>query len=201
MTDFSFLVYTSFMTTWMESWLILKLVEKWDHPYSLTMNWLRCILSFALLRSAVQCIQGARSARGRAVKAGFFHRWIWCQLRPTFDLVLVAVHPIVVCNTVLQLLPIHYICFYTICNKKSWFLWSTEHASGAVIYNEEEYWCLAPERGLLILNPTKWTGNEKIDIMMSLRARWPVNPGSNLCRICNLRGSRWCLTLGVVWKK
>ena len=51
--------------------LASKLAEKWDHSYSLTMNWLRCTLSFALLRSAIQCIRGARSTRGRAVKASF----------------------------------------------------------------------------------------------------------------------------------
>ena len=49
--------------------LASKLAEKWDHSYSLTMNWLRCTLSFALLRSAIQCVRGARSTRGHAVKA------------------------------------------------------------------------------------------------------------------------------------
>ena len=51
--------------------LASKLAVKWDHSYSLTMNWLRCTLSLALLRSAIQCIRGARSTRGRAVKASF----------------------------------------------------------------------------------------------------------------------------------
>ena len=51
--------------------LASKLAEKWDHSYSLTMNWLRCTLSFALLRSAIQCVRGARSTRGHAVKACF----------------------------------------------------------------------------------------------------------------------------------
>ena len=52
--------------------LASKLAEKWTiHFYSLTMNWLRCTLSFALLRSAIQCVQGARSTRGHAVKASF----------------------------------------------------------------------------------------------------------------------------------
>ena len=66
--------------------LASKLAEKWDHSYSLTMNCLGCTLSFALLCSAVQCIRGARSARGHAVKAGF-SPVIWCQLKPKFDLV------------------------------------------------------------------------------------------------------------------
>ena len=47
------------------------LAEKWDHSYNHTMNWLRCTLSFALLRSAILCIRGARSSRGHAVKAIF----------------------------------------------------------------------------------------------------------------------------------
>ena len=43
------------------------LADKWDQPYSQTMNWLRCRISFALLRSAIQCIRGARSSRGHAI--------------------------------------------------------------------------------------------------------------------------------------
>ena len=37
------------------------LANKEDSPYGQTMNWLRCCLSFSLLRSAIQCIRGARS--------------------------------------------------------------------------------------------------------------------------------------------
>ncbi len=44
------------------------LAEKRDQPYSNTLAWMRCKLSFALLRSAIQCIRGARSAGGRAFK-------------------------------------------------------------------------------------------------------------------------------------
>ena len=44
------------------------LAEKWDQPYCKTMDWLRCTISFSLLRSAIQCIRGARSSRGHAVK-------------------------------------------------------------------------------------------------------------------------------------
>ena len=47
--------------------LASRLADKWDQPYSLTMRWLRCTISFALLRSAIQCIRGARSSRGHAV--------------------------------------------------------------------------------------------------------------------------------------
>lgn len=45
------------------------LADHWDQPYSSTMNWLRCTLSFCLLRSAIQCVRGARSSRGRFVKS------------------------------------------------------------------------------------------------------------------------------------
>ena len=48
--------------------LATLLSAKWDLPYSLTMNWLRCCLSFSLLRSSIQAIRGARSSAGRASK-------------------------------------------------------------------------------------------------------------------------------------
>ena len=43
------------------------LSSKINQPYCKTINWLRCRLSFALLRSAIQCIRGARSSHGHAV--------------------------------------------------------------------------------------------------------------------------------------
>ena len=45
------------------------LALKWDYPYSSTMSWLRCRLTFSLLRSAIQCIRGARSSCGHATKS------------------------------------------------------------------------------------------------------------------------------------
>ena len=36
------------------------------HSYSSTLSWLRCSLSFALLKCAIQCIRGARSSIGAA---------------------------------------------------------------------------------------------------------------------------------------
>ena len=42
------------------------LSAKWDQPYSRTIAWIRCSLSFSLLRSSILCLRGARSARGRA---------------------------------------------------------------------------------------------------------------------------------------
>ena len=44
------------------------LAEKLDQPYSSTLAWMRCKLSFALLRSSIRCIRGARSSRGYAFK-------------------------------------------------------------------------------------------------------------------------------------
>ena len=49
--------------------LALCLTMKWDCPYSSTMSWLRCRLTFSLLRSAIQCIRGARSHCGHATKS------------------------------------------------------------------------------------------------------------------------------------
>ena len=48
--------------------LASMIATKHDQAYSSTMSWLRCTLSFSLLRSAIQCIRGSRSAGGRAAK-------------------------------------------------------------------------------------------------------------------------------------
>ena len=45
------------------------LAEKWNHPYSSTLCWVRNRLAFSLLRSAIQCIRGAPSSTGHAVKS------------------------------------------------------------------------------------------------------------------------------------
>ena len=42
---------------------------KWDQPYSSTLSWLRCRLTFSLLRSAIQCVRGARSSCGHAIRS------------------------------------------------------------------------------------------------------------------------------------
>ena len=47
------------------------LSEKWDQPYSTTINWLRVSLGFSLLKSSIRCIRGARSAQGRPVYSNF----------------------------------------------------------------------------------------------------------------------------------
>ena len=40
-----------------------KIAEKKDAPYSQTIGWLRCRLSFALLRASILCIRGSRSLK------------------------------------------------------------------------------------------------------------------------------------------
>ena len=45
------------------------LSSKRDEAYSSTMAWLRCRLTFSLLRSAIVCIRGARSHSGVPVRA------------------------------------------------------------------------------------------------------------------------------------
>ena len=42
------------------------LSDKWDQPYCKTMGWLRCSLTFSLLKSSIMCIRGARSSCGQA---------------------------------------------------------------------------------------------------------------------------------------
>jgi len=48
--------------------LATMLAEKWEQPYCSTLAWMRCKLSFALLRSSIQCIRGVRSASSHAFK-------------------------------------------------------------------------------------------------------------------------------------
>ena len=44
------------------------LAEKWNQAYGPTMCWLRCRLSFSLLRSSIQAIRGSRSSIRRAIR-------------------------------------------------------------------------------------------------------------------------------------
>ena len=48
--------------------LCTLLAEKGDKSYGEVMSYVRCRLSFALLRSAIMCIRGSRSAYHRPVK-------------------------------------------------------------------------------------------------------------------------------------
>ena len=45
--------------------LASQLASKWHQPYSITLNWMRTSFSFALLRSSIRCLRGARSKCGR----------------------------------------------------------------------------------------------------------------------------------------
>ena len=45
------------------------LSDKWNDPYATVLGWIRCRLSFCLLRSAIQCSRGARSSQGRYIKS------------------------------------------------------------------------------------------------------------------------------------
>ena len=42
--------------------LAALIAEKSDEPYSTTMGWIRCHLSFSLLRASIMCFRGARSS-------------------------------------------------------------------------------------------------------------------------------------------
>ena len=43
------------------------IAAKRNNPYNATLSWLRCRLSFSLLRSAIRCIRGAHSSCGHAL--------------------------------------------------------------------------------------------------------------------------------------
>ena len=45
-----------------------SLQSAWEQPYSTTVNWIRCRLSYALLRSSIWCLREARSTCGRATR-------------------------------------------------------------------------------------------------------------------------------------
>ena len=47
--------------------LASMLAHKWDQPYSTTLWWLRCRLTFSLIRSAIQALRGARSSQDHAI--------------------------------------------------------------------------------------------------------------------------------------
>ena len=46
--------------------LAALVAAKRDEPYSTTMGWIRCRLSYSLLRAAIMCVRGARSTIGHA---------------------------------------------------------------------------------------------------------------------------------------
>ena len=44
--------------------LATLIAEKREQPYSDVMGWIRCHLSFSLLRSTIMCLRGSRSKQG-----------------------------------------------------------------------------------------------------------------------------------------
>ena len=54
--------------------LASMLASKWEqaYRYSTTLNWVRCSLSFALLRASIRCLRGARSSCGKAARSQTF---------------------------------------------------------------------------------------------------------------------------------
>ena len=48
--------------------LAAMLSQKWETPCSKTLCWLRCHLSYSLIRSAIQAIRDARSSQGHAAR-------------------------------------------------------------------------------------------------------------------------------------
>ena len=45
--------------------LASMIATKHNKAYNKTLNWMKCRLSFSLLRSAMMCLRGSRSSRGR----------------------------------------------------------------------------------------------------------------------------------------
>ena len=48
--------------------LVSLLATKRDQPYGQTMNTIRCMISFSLLKSQIRCIRGSRSSKGHAIR-------------------------------------------------------------------------------------------------------------------------------------
>ena len=46
------------------------IAEKYKKPYSKTILWIRCRLSYSLLRSAIMCLRGSRSSRHNPAHPG-----------------------------------------------------------------------------------------------------------------------------------
>ena len=46
--------------------LVNLLADKQDWAYGTTISWVRCVLTFSLLRSAIMCIRGSRSISFRS---------------------------------------------------------------------------------------------------------------------------------------
>ena len=77
------------------------LADKWEHPYSSTLSCLRYLFSFSLMRSAIQCIRGARSSCGHASRSPL-----------PIDLVSAEAHLSSNINFITMFLSFIYICIY-----------------------------------------------------------------------------------------
>jgi len=53
-----------------------------ERSYAAVLGWIRCRLSFCLLRSAIQCIRGARSSQGHYVRSAL---WPWFNQKLIFQ--------------------------------------------------------------------------------------------------------------------
>ena len=67
--------------------LAALLAEKWNESYSSTLSWIRCLLSFCLLRSAIQCIRGARSSRVQASYLTRLSSFLLVHHSPTLSII------------------------------------------------------------------------------------------------------------------
>ena len=57
------------VTTTMYKRLASLISTKKSQPYSKTMNWIKCLIGFALLRATILCLRGARSSANQAVRS------------------------------------------------------------------------------------------------------------------------------------
>ena len=96
------------------------LAMKWDQSYSSMMFWLHCHLTFSLLRSAIQCIRGARSSNGHAAKSPPPIKLAISELR----------------------------CIWTILLLDPWLIWCSQHSffplytiSSLTPYMSVHVWC------------------------------------------------------------
>ena len=75
MSLFTPLVFSTFGGMGMAATTVFKrlaslIADQRNQPYSAMMAWIRCSISFSLLRSAVTCLRGARSHRGSPLTIG-----------------------------------------------------------------------------------------------------------------------------------
>ena len=90
------------------------LADKWDQPYSSTMNWLRCSLSFFLWRIAIHCIRGSRSSKRHLAHNYGQQSTHWPDLLGNTQLYNLFVFNVLILNLCIHrvsLLPLHIFVF------------------------------------------------------------------------------------------